>query len=169
MPANRYFPSWASNFYESDVNYGGLPYGSVEAAYQAQKARTHHVRQTLFSLLAPKPPTPSQAKRLGRAVVIRGDWEQIKDQVMLALLRLKFDKITHPYLCAQLMNHSDRLVEWNTWHDNYWGVCTCERKGCNGGLNRLGDLLMQVRRELNGMFLHPELLACDIPSQTVKP
>lgn len=30
----------------------------------------------------------------------------------------------------------------NHWHDTYWGVCD------GAGENRLGKLLMQVRREL---------------------
>ena len=39
------------------------------------------------------------------------------------------------------------LIEGNTWHDNYWGVCSCSK--CNGrGKNRLGKLLMKVREEL---------------------
>jgi hypothetical protein len=42
------------------------------------------------------------------------------------------------------------LIEGNYWHDNYWGVCTCENCVSNGivGRNRLGTLLMKVREEI---------------------
>ena len=39
------------------------------------------------------------------------------------------------------------LVEGNTWHDNYWGCCTCSRCAGRRGRNNLGRLLMKLRAE----------------------
>ena len=35
----------------------------------------------------------------------------------------------------------------NSWHDNYWGICNCDK--CSNGQNNLGLLLMKLRKELN--------------------
>jgi len=41
------------------------------------------------------------------------------------------------------------LAEYNTWHDRYWGICTC--KVCHKqGENHLGLLLMKIRADLQG-------------------
>ena len=85
-------------------------------------------------------PTPGEAKRLGRKIQLRPDWEEIKDKVMLTGLRKKF---TDPELRSLLLATGDEeLIEGNYWGDTYWGVC-------NGiGQNKLGKLLMQVREEI---------------------
>lgn len=86
--------------------------------------------------------TPGECKRLGRSVTLRPDWEDVKDDVMLQGLRLKFGQ--HPDLAEKLVATGKRyLEETNTWHDTYWGVC-------NGvGKNMLGIQLMRVRAELS--------------------
>lgn len=124
-----------SNFYPSPVYLDTLVYSSVEHAYQA--AKTQDLDERLAILDAA---TPGIAKSLGRRVTLRSDWEQIKEKVMLDLLRQKF-KAWH--LEQQLLATKDaHLVEGNTWGDTYWGVC--------GGLgkNRLGVLLEIVRGEI---------------------
>ena len=41
-----------------------------------------------------------------------------------------------------LATENEDLIEKNTWHDYYWGIC-------NGrGKNMLGKILMRVREEL---------------------
>lgn len=132
-----------SNFYPCDLFFIGMNFSTTEAAFQA--AKTNDFQERLAISLAD---TPGKAKRLGRRVTLCSDWEQIKDQVMLDLLRLKFTK------GSDLGNRLDRtghaiLVEGTTWHDQYWGVCKCpEHKGA--GRNVLGQLLMQVRMENMG-------------------
>jgi predicted NAD-dependent protein-ADP-ribosyltransferase YbiA (DUF1768 family) len=60
-------------------------------------------------------------------------------------LRQKFSK---PEFISLLLNTSNReIIEGNYWHDNYWGSCTCDKCG-NKGLNKLGILLMKIRKEL---------------------
>lgn len=66
--------------------------------------------------------------------------EDIKLQVMEKALRLKFQ---NPELRKKLIATGDKeLVEGNPWGDRYWGVCN------GSGKNKLGKLLMKIRKEL---------------------
>jgi len=87
-----------------------------------------------------------KAKRLGRTVKLRPDWEYVKDEIMCKLLRRKFAR---PELGDLLLSTwGKQLIEGNYWHDNYWGVCHCDK--CLGkGKNKLGNLLMKIREELD--------------------
>ena len=73
-----------SNFFPCNVTVDGLQYGSVEAAFQAQKSLDGAVRLR-FTQLGPR-----QARARGRRLELRADWQDIKESVMLALLRSKF-------------------------------------------------------------------------------
>lgn len=127
--------SWLSNFWMEPIVYEGNAYASVEHAFQA--AKTLDPREQDYVAAAP---TPGIAKRRGRTVHLRPDWEQVKEKVMLDLLRIKF---RHIGLRAALQGTQLReLVEGNHWGDTYWGV-----DHRLGGQNRLGMLLMQVRSE----------------------
>jgi N-glycosidase YbiA len=86
--------------------------------------------------------TPKEAKTLGRTrkLPIRGDWDAVRDEVMLAALRLKF---AAPKLSQVLLGTELRPLVEASPSDSYWG------SGRSGnGRNRLGQLLMQVRAEL---------------------
>lgn len=125
-----------SNFFPSLITISDKSYATVEHAFQAAKLPDpkHQERVRMAG-------TPVYAKRLGYTYPRRDDWDEIKDGVMLELLRLKFQH--HPTLAQSLlMTGSSRLVEGNTWGDRYWGVCG------GVGKNRLGELLMQVREEI---------------------
>ena len=127
---NYYF---LSNFYSAPITYNGITYKNNEAAFQAQKCpyRVHE-----FTDLE-----PSEAKRLGRRVKLREDWEEVKDRVMYEIVRAKFRQ--NKLLKMLLLQTGTRtLVEGNWWNDTYWGVC----KG--KGENKLGQILMRVREEL---------------------
>lgn len=51
----------------------------------------------------------------------------------------------NPTLTKKLLATEDAiLVEGNTWHDTYWGYDMRQKRG----QNKLGKILMQVRREL---------------------
>jgi ribA/ribD-fused uncharacterized protein len=123
-----------SNFAPSRVLMRGAWYPTVENAYQAAKVLDAAARTPFLSCSA------RDAKRMGRRVVLRADWESIKMEVMLALLRAKF---TYSPLRQQLLaTGAAHLEEGNTWGDRFWGVCGGE------GENHLGRLLMQVRAEI---------------------
>ena len=125
-----------SNFYPAQFTYNEVTYLNAEAAFQAQKVFSKE-EQLLFANLL-----PSEAKRLGRRVNLRPDWDRVKDQIMYEVVKAKFEQ--NPDLRAKLLATGYvYLEEGNTWGDRYWGV------DANGvGLNKLGHILMQVRREL---------------------
>lgn len=135
-----------SNFYSTKIDYEGLTYDSTEAAFQAAKIKESTLEKTNESRSIFVGLTPGKAKRLGRIVSLRPDWEKVKDGVMLDILRIKFSK---PDLKQMLLDTGDAyLIEGTTWHDNYWGNCTCDRCKNITGKNMLGKTLMQVRAEL---------------------
>ena len=90
---------------------------------------------------------PAEAKKLGRKVQLRSDWEQIKYNVMRQLLDLKFqDKV----LLKMLQDTApESIIEGNYWHDNYWGMCQCDKCKSKIKYNHLGELL-QRKRNLSG-------------------
>jgi ribA/ribD-fused uncharacterized protein len=123
-----------SNFFAAQVSLDGDYYDTVEHAFQAAKTRNLEERDWVR-----RAPSPAIAKARGRKVTLREDWEKVKDQVMLDLLRLKFRE---PELRQALLETGKTpIVEDNYWNDRYWGQV-------NGkGRNRLGELLMEVRTE----------------------
>lgn len=130
-----------SNFYPSEIEYEGIVYPSVEHAFQAAKTLDTSERERIAKLA-----TPSLAKRAGRAVQLRPDWENIKNDVMFRCVQEKF-KI--PELRKKLLEtNREYLVEGNTWHDNYWGDCSCEKCKNIKGRNELGETLCIVRNEI---------------------
>lgn len=123
-----------SNFYPCSVAYNGITYPSAEHAYQAQKSGNNRV-QKIFATLQ----TPGDAKVFGRALKVREDWDSIKDLVMYNVVYAKFTQ--NRDLSDRLIHTNKRtLVETNHWKDTYWGVCD------GVGKNRLGEILMQVRK-----------------------
>lgn len=127
-----------SNFYPSPVKLGDVQYPTVENAFQAAKTLNHEERK-VFETCA-----PNMAKRYGRKVQLRPDWEEVKEAIMLKLLMQKFASGTDNF--AKLLSTGDGLiVEGNTWHDNIWGDCQCSRCTNRPGKNKLGKLLMAIR------------------------
>lgn len=131
--------SFLSNFWPVDIVYEGFTYPTLEHAYQAAKTWDGLARAQVR-----RAGSPAEAKRLGHAVMLRDDWEQVKETVMLQLLRHKFHEQD---LGPQLLATVGRVLwEVNDWGDVYWGVV--RRDSGLVGKNRLGALLMSVRREL---------------------
>lgn len=128
-----------SNFQASTFFYDGNKYTSVEHAYQALKSNDLEQQRLIREAIA-----PSQAKKMGKSVTLREDWEEVKVPIMKTLLDLKFQ---NPFLRHRLLATGNAiLIEGNTWHDTFWGVCNCTKH--NGeGQNFLGKLLMTVRDE----------------------
>lgn len=128
-----------SNFAPARVSLDGIEYPTVEHAYQAAKTFDGHERQWIA--MADR---PGEAKRRGRKVKMRPDWDAVKVGIMLDLLTQKF---SDPERHRQLLDTGDApLVEGNNWHDNYWGICNCGGPRCaKGGENMLGRLLMEIR------------------------
>lgn len=125
-----------SNFWLCEIPYDGKIWKSTEHAYQAAKFTDEAIKEEIRA--ADK---PGETKRINRKYKPRPDWDNIRKDVMLDLVRIKFTN--HPDLKQKLIDTGNaKLVEGNTWGDTYFGVC-------NGvGENWLGKILMQVREEV---------------------
>lgn len=134
----RFEYRWLSNFEVADIEYEGIVYPSTEHAYQAAKVMDIEERKRIAAL-----PYPKDAKREGKYLKLRSNWDSIKIQVMYDVCKYKFTK--HAYLREKLLATEDAiLIEGNWWNDTFWGVC-------NGkGQNKLGEILMAIREELRG-------------------
>lgn len=137
MKINGFFGPYRflSNFEYADIRLDGNVYPTTEHAYQAAKTLNVLEREEIRLCGEPK-----FAKRLGRKVTMRRDWDAIKYSIMLDLNRQKY---LHPHLAKKLLATVNAyLEETNTWGDTYWGVCNEE------GENNLGKILMQIRAEI---------------------
>lgn len=122
-----------SNMFPVAIEIDGQTFSCVEAAFQACKTFDRDIRQKFVGL------NGFEAKKLGRRIPLRPDWEQCKVAVMKRLLKDKFDR---PGFAAVLIGTPEPIVEDNTWGDTFWGRC-------NGrGRNMLGQLLSEVKREI---------------------
>jgi len=134
-----------SNMFTSEglkVHFEGMQFPSSEHAFVAAKTLDMVMRQEIADT-----PDPKDAKRYGRQVELREDWEDVKEEIMLEVLRSKFSKSQNHGMVKQLLDTGRRpLIEGNLWRDTYWGMATVD--GEVQGENRLGQLLMQVRQEL---------------------
>ena len=127
--------AFLSNFHRRPFDWRGRTWDTSEAAYQAAKTRDERERECIRAA-----PSPAAAKRLGRRVDLRADWERVKDDVMRSILDAKF---AVPELRDALLATGDaELVEGNTWGDVYWGVCG------GRGRNQLGRTLMRIRDDV---------------------
>ena len=109
-----------SNFYNAEVVHEGITYRNSEAAFQAAKTKDFRLRREFSEL------NPSQAKLKGRHVMLRNDWEEVKDNIMYEIVKDKFTR--NPDLRSLLMKTNTAiLIEGNWWHDNYWGDCLSEK------------------------------------------
>ncbi len=125
-----------SNFWPAEVVHEGISYPSAEHAYQAAKTLDRAERRRIAAIL-----DPGDAKREGRKLALRPDWETAKFTVMEHCVRDKFTR--NADLAAKLLATGDaELIEGNTWGDRVWGVYQGQ------GENRLGKLLMMVRAEI---------------------
>ena len=129
-----------SNFYPCTVVYEGVTYKSSEAAFQAYKSGLPQDRLR-FSLMK-----ASESKYAGNRVKMRPDWETFKFEHMYNVCLAKFSQ--NPNLRDLLIATGDEeLIENTYWHDQCWGICSCELH--NGkGKNNLGKILMRIRTEL---------------------
>jgi len=133
-----------SNFYicsievQEDIPGSGIVsivYPSVEHAFQAAKSFA-----LWYKLAVRDADSPGDAKRMGREIQARPEWEDVKVPIMLELLHKKF---SHSDLGEKLLQTGyAELIEGNNWRDMEWGVCGGE------GKNLLGKLLMQVRDDI---------------------
>lgn len=131
-----------SNFHEVPFDHQGIIVPTAEHAFQA--AKTPQGTEQHARILEAE--SPKKAKGLGRKVTLPGNWEDVKDEVMLEIVSLKFTQNFH--LIDLLVETDGPIVELNDWGDSYWGadIETGE------GTNMLGRILMGLRRTFRLMY-----------------
>lgn len=138
-----------SNFSRHGFELDGWYWPTAEHYFQAQKfVGTEHAGHVARAR------TPKEAAERGRsrAVPLRPDWEAVKDGVMRAAVRRKFE--THADIRAVLLGTGDETLVENAPGDYYWGC------GADGsGRNMLGIILMEVRAALRGQDVEPDTAA----------
>ena len=128
--------AFLSNMYYSPLKVNGLYFSCVESAFQSFKTTDIETRKKFQFISGP------EAKKLGRKVNLRADWNDIRLDVMKSLLLCKFKH--YPKLKEELVKLYDKgieIIEDNAWNDTFWGKC-------NGkGENNLGKLLTEIAYE----------------------
>lgn len=125
-----------SNFCPPGLEEYGVYWPTVEHFFQGQKFSDPAFRERIR-----RAATPKDAREHGRsrAYLIRQDWDDVREGVMLFALRQKFRK---GQVRQVLLSTGDRPLIEASPLDYFWGA------GQDGtGLNRLGLLLEQVRAE----------------------
>lgn len=126
-----------SNYYPAPVFYHGITYPSNEVAFQAQKTTDCELQKQFSSL------SSGDARRFGRSIPLRHDWEKVKVSVMRDLIHEKFTQ--YPELSDRLCATGNViLIEGNTWNDKTWGMVQTS-DGTWHGQNLLGQILMEER------------------------
>ena len=154
-----------SNFSRHTVDIYDRIWSTSEAAFQAMKYFPHNMGR--FEAIRTAV-SPTKAAELGRdrSVQIRSDWESsvpdgegwetvlvddgrgleravklIKDKVMFEVVLAKFSQ--HSGLKSIILGTGDLPLVENALHDPYWGIGSSKN-----GVNRLGKVLMAVRRRI---------------------
>lgn len=115
-------------------DFGTFP--TLEAALQAYKDPTNKE----YVKLQENSITPYMSKHIGKECLLRKDWEEVREQIMLKLLELKFTQ--HLDIQYKLLHTGLRPIIHHCL-DHYWGN---GKDGC--GKNVLGKLLVKLRYRL---------------------
>ena len=130
-----------SNFSPSPITYQGITYFNAEAAFQAQKCLEEEDKLAFTNLSA------DEAKKLGKKISLRPDWSEVRETLMEEIVREKF--LQNPSYAEALKGTGTLdLKEGNTWNDTFWGI----ESHSGEGENRLGKILMKIRKELLESF-----------------
>jgi N-glycosidase YbiA len=165
-----------SNFYPSKIVIGDKIYPTSEAYFQSEKFlggnSTPASRE--YSEIISSQNTPGKAAILGRqmkpktmykwskvlweiiqqyqdkGVVIRDDFDEIKDNVMRRVVYQKFSQ--HPDLAVKLLSTGDKKFYEHTNRDSYWGDGhPVKNPNIHGdGRNKLGQIIEETRYLLGG-------------------
>lgn len=138
--------AFLSNFHPCDVTVAfgdgtSLTFPSVENAYQACKCANPEDREPFTHL------SPGDAKRTGKTVAIRADWDEHRMTVMQYCLAQKF---RDPAMAQRLVDVDPAdLTEVNDWGDTFWGI--------SGGVgeDHLGRMLRKIQTDLRDMGYQP--------------
>lgn len=114
-------------------------YPSTEHAYVASKSTNEEVRRYVSTL-----PSAGAAKRYGRILEVRPDWDKVRVLIMKEIVTFKFENDS--YLRERLLATEDATIEeGNAWGDTFWGISPI---GSEIGENHLGKIIMAIRDTL---------------------
>ena len=132
--------------YPCTVCHDNRTFQNAEAAFQSAKCANEADKDRFVNL------NGKDAKRLGRQIQMKPDWDITKLAAVKDILKDKFTR--NPDLKQKLLQTGNiPIVEENTWNDRYWGVCNGQ------GSNHLGKLLMNVRAELQAEKIIQQTIA----------
>lgn len=127
---NEYW--FLSNMYPCKIRVNGLEFKCAEACFQSFKTTDTELRAKFQHL------NGFEAKKLGKKIKLRPDWNDIRLEVMRRVVYAKFHQ--NPELQKLLADVQGWcIVEDNTWHDTFWGKCD------GVGENWLGCILTAIR------------------------
>ena len=126
-----------NNCYPISITYKGNTYTNAQSAYEAQKESNpiHKIKYTMVDGYTAMKISPE----------VKPTFENKKNTIMYDILHIKFFET--PLKQKLLSTNNKEILYYNSWHDNYWGICNCDK--CSNGQNNLGLLLMKLRKELN--------------------
>ena len=135
--------AFLSNFYPAPVSYSSTSSGEIiicnSKFHEEAAASRFEIQDVQFCDF--RMHNPSDAKKLGRDLTLRPDWEKVKVRLMYEICMCKF--MQNPELRDKLLATGEStLIEGNNWGDYFWG------KVNNCGENQLGIILMDVRAKL---------------------
>ena len=132
-----------SNFAPYPFSDGNKIWPTSEHYFQAQKFLIPEIQEKIRQIASPM---DAALEGRNRQNPLRPDWEEVKDEVMLQALRMKFSQ--NPEIAKGLVATGDAILIEHTRNDDYWAD-----GGDGSGKNKLGLLLMQVREELKNSNL----------------
>ena len=132
-----------SNFAPYPFSDGSRIWTTSEHYFQAQKFLVPQIQEKIRQIVSPM---DAALEGRNRQNPLRPDWEEVKDEVMLQALRMKFSQ--NPEIAKELLATGDAILIEHTRNDDYWAD-----GGDGSGKNKLGLLLMQVREELKNSIL----------------
>lgn len=120
-----------SNFYKTNFSINNYQIKSAEHLFQALK--TTNLEDFVYILTLN---SPLMAKRKGRKVILRDNWEIIKNDLMEWVL---YQKFSNDDILKEMLIETNQmiLVEYSP-RDKYWG-------GRGSGKNMMGKALMKIR------------------------
>lgn len=131
--------AWLSNFSPHKFKLERWRWSSVEHYYQAQKFLDPDTFEQIRNAV-----TPLKARKIAqnRSLVPRSDWLEIREEVMYKAVCAKFQQ--NRKLTQSLLATTPEILIHRSSKDLFWG-----QNEAGIGNNRLGEILMEVRRQLS--------------------
>jgi ribA/ribD-fused uncharacterized protein len=128
-----------SNFALFPIFMDGLLWPSSEHYYQAQKFFEPELKELIRNAK-----TPFLAAQMARdpKMPLRDDWDDVKDGIMLNVVRVKIN--SYQVLKELLKSTNQSSIYEHTKNDCYWADCLDRT-----GKNKLGKILEVVREEIS--------------------